>query len=236
MSHMGPLSSICIDFSCYTHKYQLIELCLNIFCFQTSPYLSSRCGTSSEPNSLGSSPCSSPLSNHRQHHQNGHVHRHHRRDGYSSLERLNRKPRVNKCSREKLFLRRASLQTVTMSLRSEERSPSLTRRCSRGSSSDEGDGDSFSDSTEFIRNRKERSTVLVRRFFKNNQKVSKCYIPFSVGLEILSIFVVVMSVYLTLLLRPCPHVEGSFLTRSTPLSDYPVHMRVFDIISPPTVT
>lgn len=163
------------------------------------------------------------------------MHRHHRRDGYSSLERLNRKPRVNKYSREKLFSRRASLQTVTMSLRSEEKSSSLTRRCSRGSSSDEGDGDSFSDSAEFIRNRKERSTVLVRRFFKNNQKVSKCYIPFSVGLEVLRLFVVVMSVYPTLFLRPCPHVDGSFLTRSTPLCDYPVHKRVFDIISPPTM-
>uniref|UniRef100_A0A8C4HFJ3 Phosphoinositide phospholipase C n=1 Tax=Dicentrarchus labrax TaxID=13489 RepID=A0A8C4HFJ3_DICLA len=62
--------------------------------------------------------------------------------GYSSLERLNRRPRVNKCSLEKLFLRR-------------------------------GDGEGLLDSTEFIRNRKARSTVLVRRFFKNNQKVTK---------------------------------------------------------------
>lgn len=60
------------------------------------------------------------------------------------------------------------------SLRSEETSGD-TRSCSQdgsSSSSDEEDGGGFSDSAEFIRNRKERSTVLVRRFFKNNQKVS----------------------------------------------------------------
>lgn len=151
---------------------------LNCFAaLQTSPCLSSRCGMSSEPNSLGSSPSGSPLVTHRQHHHNGHAHRHHHRDGYSSLERLNRRPRVKKCSREKLFLRRTSLQTVTMrSLRSEETSLSAaTRSCrqdgSGSSSSEEEDAGGFSDSAEFIRNRKERSTVLVRRFFKNNQKV-----------------------------------------------------------------
>ncbi|XP_075884265.1 1-phosphatidylinositol 4,5-bisphosphate phosphodiesterase epsilon-1 isoform X2 [Nelusetta ayraudi] len=142
----------------------------------TSPCLSSRCGMSSQPNSLGSSPSGSPLVNHRQHHHNGHSHRHHHRDGYSSLERLNRRPRVNKCSREKLVLRRVSLQPVTMrSFRSEETSGD-TRTCSHdgsSSSSDEEDGGGFSDSAEFIRSRKERSTVLVRRFFKNNQKVTK---------------------------------------------------------------
>lgn len=181
---------------------------------------------------MGSSPCSSPLSNHRQHSQNGHGHRPHRRDGYSSLERLNRRPRVNKCSQEKLFLRRASLQTVTMSLRSEERSSSLTRRCSRGSSSDEGDGDSFSGSTEFIRNRKERSTVLVRRFFKNNQKVSKCYIPFSVE------HVCSCNVSLPDTLPPAMSTRRWIIFNqiNPPPSSYPVHMRVFDIISPPTMT
>uniref|UniRef100_A0AAQ5YKB9 Phosphoinositide phospholipase C n=1 Tax=Amphiprion ocellaris TaxID=80972 RepID=A0AAQ5YKB9_AMPOC len=45
--------------------------------------------------------------------------------------------------------------------------------CSRGSSTDEEDGEAHPDNTEFVRNRKERSTVLVRRFFKNNQKVTK---------------------------------------------------------------
>uniref|UniRef100_A0A3B4VIV0 Phosphoinositide phospholipase C n=1 Tax=Seriola dumerili TaxID=41447 RepID=A0A3B4VIV0_SERDU len=86
----------------------------------------------------------SPLTNHHQHHQNGHIRQQHLKDGYSSLERLNRRPRVNKCSLEKL--------------------------CSGGSSSDEIDGEGPLDNTEFVRNRKERSTVLVRRFFKNNQK------------------------------------------------------------------
>uniref|UniRef100_A0A668A3T9 Phosphoinositide phospholipase C n=1 Tax=Myripristis murdjan TaxID=586833 RepID=A0A668A3T9_9TELE len=51
---------------------------------------------------------------------------------------------VNKCSLEQLFLR-----------------------------SDEGDGEGFLHNSEFVRNRKERSTVLVRRFFKNNQKMTK---------------------------------------------------------------
>ncbi|XP_061564651.1 1-phosphatidylinositol 4,5-bisphosphate phosphodiesterase epsilon-1 isoform X3 [Cololabis saira] len=45
--------------------------------------------------------------------------------------------------------------------------------CGRSSSSDEGDEDVLSDNVDFVRNRKERSTVLVRRFFKNNQKVTK---------------------------------------------------------------
>ncbi|XP_051274102.1 1-phosphatidylinositol 4,5-bisphosphate phosphodiesterase epsilon-1 isoform X1 [Dicentrarchus labrax] len=141
---------------------------------KTSPYLSPWCSPASEPNSLVSSPCSSPSANHRQHHQNGHIHRHHLKDGYSSLERLNRRPRVNKCSLEKLFLRRASLETMTTTLRNKERSSSrVARNYNGGSSSDEGDGEGLLDSTEFIRNRKARSTVLVRRFFKNNQKVTK---------------------------------------------------------------
>uniref|UniRef100_A0A8C3G827 Phosphoinositide phospholipase C n=1 Tax=Cyclopterus lumpus TaxID=8103 RepID=A0A8C3G827_CYCLU len=112
---------------------------------QTSPCLLSRCSPSSEPSSLVSSPSGSPLPKHRQHHQNGHIHQHHLKDSYSSLERLNRRPRVKK----------------------------LTRNCSEGSSSDEGDGDGILDNADFIRNRKERSTVLVRRFFKNNQKMTK---------------------------------------------------------------
>uniref|UniRef100_A0A3Q3MAA6 Phosphoinositide phospholipase C n=1 Tax=Mastacembelus armatus TaxID=205130 RepID=A0A3Q3MAA6_9TELE len=52
----------------------------------------------------------------------------------------------------------------------------VTRNSSEDSSSDEVDGDSFlanTVNTEFVRNRKERSTVLVRRFCKNNKKVTK---------------------------------------------------------------
>ncbi|XP_027145391.1 1-phosphatidylinositol 4,5-bisphosphate phosphodiesterase epsilon-1 isoform X1 [Larimichthys crocea] len=142
---------------------------------KTSACLSSRSSPSSEPGSLVSSPCNSPLPNHRQHHQNGHIHRHHLKDGYSSLERLNRRPRLDKFSLEKMFLRRASLDTMTTTRGHDERSSSgVARYCSGGSSSsEEGDGEGLSDNTEFIRNRKERSTVLVRRFFKNNQKVTK---------------------------------------------------------------
>ncbi|KAM6898546.1 1-phosphatidylinositol 4,5-bisphosphate phosphodiesterase epsilon-1 isoform 2-T2 [Lycodopsis pacificus] len=141
---------------------------------KTSPCLSSHCSPSSEPGSLVSSPSGSPFPKHRQHHQNGHGHRHRLKDGYSSLERLNRRPRVKKCSLEKLFPRRASLETMRTTLRNDGRSPSAaTRNCSGGSSSDEGDGEGLSDNADFTRNRKERSTVLVRRFFKNNQKVTK---------------------------------------------------------------
>lgn len=122
-----------------------------------------------------SSPCSSPLTNHNQHRQNGHISRHHLRDGYSSLESLNRRPRVNKCSLDKLFLRRTSLDTMTTTYGHGGRTLSgVTRSYSGGSSSsssDDTEGEGTLDNSEFVRNRKERSTVLVRRFFKNNQKV-----------------------------------------------------------------
>uniref|UniRef100_A0A8D3BMP9 Phosphoinositide phospholipase C n=1 Tax=Scophthalmus maximus TaxID=52904 RepID=A0A8D3BMP9_SCOMX len=91
---------------------------------------------SSLPVSSVSSPSRSPLTNQHQRQQNGHVCRRHLKDGFSSLERLN-------------------------------------RRCSGGNSSDEVDGEGSLDNMDFVRNRKERSTVLVRRFFKNNQKVTK---------------------------------------------------------------
>ncbi|KAM9716498.1 1-phosphatidylinositol 4,5-bisphosphate phosphodiesterase epsilon-1 isoform 3-T6 [Menidia menidia] len=133
---------------------------------KTSPILSSRSSPSSEPSSLASSPAGSPLSKHRQHHQNGHISRYRLKDGYSSLERLNRRPRADICSLEKLYLGRASLETAALTLGS-------SLGGTRGSSSDEVDGESLFDDTEFVRNRKERSTVLVRRFYKNNQKVTK---------------------------------------------------------------
>uniref|UniRef100_A0A8D3BAA9 Phosphoinositide phospholipase C n=1 Tax=Scophthalmus maximus TaxID=52904 RepID=A0A8D3BAA9_SCOMX len=81
---------------------------------------------------------------------------------------------VNKCSLEKLFLRRTSLETMRTNLGHGERSPSAAAgSCSGGNSSDEVDGEGSLDNMDFVRNRKERSTVLVRRFFKNNQKVTK---------------------------------------------------------------
>uniref|UniRef100_A0A3Q1JCE7 Phosphoinositide phospholipase C n=1 Tax=Anabas testudineus TaxID=64144 RepID=A0A3Q1JCE7_ANATE len=138
-----------------------------------SPYISSRGSTSSEPSSLVSSPCGSPLSSSRQHHQNGHIHRQHLKGCYSSLERLNRRPRANEYSQEKLFIQTDSLETLTTAtLGHNKRSPSgASTNCMN-----EVDGDGLLDNAvnaEFIRNRKERSTVLVRRFFKNNQKVTK---------------------------------------------------------------
>lgn len=150
-----------------------------------------------------SSPCSSPLLNHHKHQLNGHMHRHHRKDGYSSLERLNRRPRVNKCSLEKLFLRRASLETMRSTLGNGEMSSSgVTRNCSGDSSGDEVDVEGLLHNTEFIRNRKERSTVLVRRFFKNNQKVSTCNIPFLAlyAICILDMFVIFSVCFLSSLL------------------------------------
>nr|XP_020460695.1 1-phosphatidylinositol 4,5-bisphosphate phosphodiesterase epsilon-1 isoform X2 [Monopterus albus] len=144
---------------------------------KTSPCLSSQCTPSSEPSSLVSSPCSSPCPSHCQNPQNGHIRRQYVNNVYSSLERLNRRPRVNKCSLEKVFQQQSPLETMTKSLGQDERSPSgVTRNCSGNDSSSEVDGDGFLDSTvstELVRNRKERSTVLVRRFFKNNQKVTK---------------------------------------------------------------
>ncbi|XP_056152746.1 uncharacterized protein LOC130127201 [Lampris incognitus] len=132
---------------------------------------------SSEPRSVVSSPCSSLIPSHCRHHQNGqkasHQHRHCLKDGYSSLERLNRRARVNKVSVEKLFRRRASLETMLRSSRHEEVSFSGASRSTRDCDRDEGDEEDFLDDSEFVRNRKERSTVLVRRFFKNNQKVTK---------------------------------------------------------------
>uniref|UniRef100_A0A4W5MYJ5 Phosphoinositide phospholipase C n=1 Tax=Hucho hucho TaxID=62062 RepID=A0A4W5MYJ5_9TELE len=80
------------------------------------------------------------------------------KDGYSSLERLNRRPRA-KVSVERFF-RRASLDTM---LSSSKQSTSPQKSDSDGGLSD----------SEFIRNRKERSTVLVRRYYKNNRKVEK---------------------------------------------------------------
>ncbi|KAF0025434.1 hypothetical protein F2P81_022315 [Scophthalmus maximus] len=141
---------------------------------KASPCLSSQCSPSSEPSSSVSSPSRSPLTNQHQRQQNGHVCRRHLKDGFSSLERLNRRPRVNKCSLEKLFLRRTSLETMRTNLGHGERSPSAAAgSCSGGNSSDEVDGEGSLDNMDFVRNRKERSTVLVRRFFKNNQKVTK---------------------------------------------------------------
>ncbi|CAJ1081049.1 -phosphatidylinositol 4%2C5-bisphosphate phosphodiesterase epsilon-1 isoform X1 [Xyrichtys novacula] len=140
---------------------------------KASPCHSSLCSTVSEPSSLTSSPCGSPLTSHRQHHLNGHTRRHHLHDGYLSLERLNGRPRVNKCSLEKLFRRRASLENMTATMGNDGRLSSEGSRTGSGGSSEDEDGDGLLGDPEFDRNRIERSTVLVRRFFKNNQKVTK---------------------------------------------------------------
>ncbi|XP_053720774.1 1-phosphatidylinositol 4,5-bisphosphate phosphodiesterase epsilon-1 isoform X1 [Synchiropus splendidus] len=132
--------------------------------YKTSTYLLT---SSSEPNSLTSSPCNSPQLESQRKHRSGHR----LKDGYSSLERLNRKPRVKKCSLESFFLRRTSLETMATTRRHEERgTPEVSPAFS---SSDGEEEDSSLDDIDFARNRKERSTVLVRRFFKNNKKVTK---------------------------------------------------------------
>ncbi|CAL8259792.1 unnamed protein product [Arctogadus glacialis] len=105
------------------------------------------------------------------------------KDGYSSLERLNRRPRVGKTSLEKLHHWRLSLDKEPWCLPAargseaggcrgkEEEEEEEEEEEVEEEEEDEGvvaEGDST-----FVRNRKERSTVLVRRFFKNNQQVSK---------------------------------------------------------------
>ncbi|XP_076007670.1 1-phosphatidylinositol 4,5-bisphosphate phosphodiesterase epsilon-1 isoform X2 [Genypterus blacodes] len=148
-----PVSALAFPMTSWCHSYQ--------------------CSPSSEPSSLTSSPSSSPLSARCRRHQNGHgLH-----DGYSSLERLNRQPRVSKGSLARFLTRAASLETMTVNPRDPEATSSrLNKTCSDGGSSssdEEEEEESQLDNTEFVRNRKERSTVLVRRYFKNNQKMTK---------------------------------------------------------------
>ncbi|XP_020567543.2 1-phosphatidylinositol 4,5-bisphosphate phosphodiesterase epsilon-1 isoform X4 [Oryzias latipes] len=131
--------------------------------YKTSSHRSFPGEPSSEPGSLASSPCGSPRLNHRQHPHQGNL-----KDGFSSLERLNRRPRVQKCPLEKLFLPRSLAATMTL-----DSSFPGTISCGRDSSNEEEDEEAPLDEAEFLRNRKDRSTVLVRRFFKNNQKVTK---------------------------------------------------------------
>lgn len=133
---------------------------------KTSP-CSNWSSPSSEPGSLVSSPSGSPnTSRHHPRHRNALLKRQRVITSYSSLERLDRRPRVNKCTLDKLFLQHPSLENVTGPVQ-------VTGSSSSDSSTDEVDGDVMLDTTDFERNRKERSTVLVRRFYKNNQKVKK---------------------------------------------------------------
>lgn len=74
------------------------------------------------------------------------------KNGYSSLERLNRK------TKPKCTLDGALKRSVPFRL-------SASQDCS--------DGEGAVSDSEFVRNRKERSTVLVRRYLKNNQKIKK---------------------------------------------------------------
>nr|XP_057918195.1 1-phosphatidylinositol 4,5-bisphosphate phosphodiesterase epsilon-1 isoform X3 [Doryrhamphus excisus] len=123
------------------------------------------CTSSSEPNSLVSSPCISPLLPARcQRRHNGHIRRHQVKTEYVTFEGLDKKP--SRSSLETFFLRRASLESMQ-----DERMSSECRdgRCSSSSS----DGEVEEHDSEFVRNRNDRSTVLVRRFFKNNQKMTK---------------------------------------------------------------
>ncbi|XP_057214152.1 1-phosphatidylinositol 4,5-bisphosphate phosphodiesterase epsilon-1 isoform X3 [Triplophysa rosa] len=75
-----------------------------------------------------------------------------RKNGFSSLERLNRK------TKPKCMLDRCLKRSVPFRL-------SASQDCS--------DGEGAVSDSEFVRNRKERSTVLVRRYLKNNQKIKK---------------------------------------------------------------
>ncbi|XP_056881029.1 1-phosphatidylinositol 4,5-bisphosphate phosphodiesterase epsilon-1 isoform X2 [Takifugu flavidus] len=174
-SHLSPVHSPCFGSSPTQQKQRRgrrSSLPVSMMAFHKTS-----CASASEPNSSVSSPCNSPLLNHQQRHREGHFQQYRSKDGYSSLERLNRRPRVNKHSLQKLFPRRASLQTVITTGKSGLSSSPGSRDCSEDSSGSgsgsDGDGEELLDHTEFIRNRKERSTVLVRRFYKNNQKMTK---------------------------------------------------------------
>lgn len=116
---------------------------------------------------MASSPCVSPQLCLRKHHKNGHISLSHLKDGYSSLERLNRRPKIKKCSLEKAFARGPSLEMIPTAL---EASAGGATICNSGSnSSGEEEGDILSDSREF--DSKKRSTALVRRYCRNNEKV-----------------------------------------------------------------
>ncbi|XP_015230727.1 PREDICTED: 1-phosphatidylinositol 4,5-bisphosphate phosphodiesterase epsilon-1 isoform X2 [Cyprinodon variegatus] len=125
---------------------------------------------SSEPSSLASSPCCSPERCGWQRNKNGHIPLYCLKDGYSSLERLNRKPKLQKTPLERVFARRASLETIPAALGESSGGAAISNWGSN--SSEEEDGDLL-DSAGFVSERKGRSTVLVRRFFKNNKKVTK---------------------------------------------------------------
>ncbi|XP_061911649.1 1-phosphatidylinositol 4,5-bisphosphate phosphodiesterase epsilon-1 isoform X2 [Entelurus aequoreus] len=128
------------------------------FC-KTTP---SHCDPSSEPNSPLLPAC-------RQRRHNGLIRRHRVKDDYVSLEGLNRRP--SRSSLERFFLRRASLESMRdKRMSSEGRAGSFSGGSSSSCSSD---GEAGEDDSEFVRNRKDRSTLLVRRFFKNNQKMTK---------------------------------------------------------------
>lgn len=71
---------------------------------------------------------------------------------FSSLERLNRKTKP-KCSLDRCLKRSVPFRL------------SASQDCS--------DGEGAVSDSEFVRSRKERSTVLVRRYLKNNQKIKK---------------------------------------------------------------
>lgn len=75
-----------------------------------------------------------------------------RKNGFSSLERLNRKTKP-KCSLDRCLKRSVPFRL------------SASQDCS--------DGEGAVSDSEFVHNRKERSTVLVRRYLKNNQKIKK---------------------------------------------------------------
>jgi len=146
-------------------------------------------GPSSEPGSLASSPSSSPLPQHRRHHP----HHHHRpHDGYSSLERLNRRPRVNKTSLEKLFHWRASLDKEPAAKSGEAGSCSGEEEDEEEEGEEEEEGVAMDDG-EFVRNHRERSTVLVRRFCRNNQKVIDQYPNRCIGFVVIILLVVFLS-------------------------------------------
>ncbi|KAJ7987722.1 hypothetical protein DPEC_G00329440 [Dallia pectoralis] len=84
--------------------------------------------------------------------------RHYLKDGFSSLERLNRRPKA-KVTMEGFF-NRASQEGVLSSSK-------------QSTIPQKGDGNCGPANSEFVRNRKDRSTVLVRRFNKGDRTVKR---------------------------------------------------------------
>lgn len=156
--YISPQSSPCHSPNVHQRHLRRSSLPVSVLSLSKSSSYMKWSSPCSEPGSLTSSPAGSPDLSHLRL-PPGHLKRQRVITGYSSLERLNRHPRASKDTPDKLFRPQSSLGQVSVSSSSE-------------SSTEEAEADGL-EATDFERNRRERSTVLVRRFYKNNKKVKK---------------------------------------------------------------